>query len=414
MAPFDYGLRPSLRTNGLFARCRAMTPSARLQAAAEILDEVIAATRDEGPPADSIVSRYFKTRRYAGSKDRRAVRELVFRAIRRSAERPASGRSAILGLVDDDPSLEELLGQPRGPEPRAPGEPAAESGLVPAWLAPELDPLVGREEWPALLERAPLDLRINAACTSREAMLDAFPDARPTPFSPWGLRLPSDARVDDRPEFAQGLVEVQDEGSQLIALACGLGDSETAIDLCAGAGGKSLALAAAAPGAQILATDSNRMRLSRLAPRAERSGAAIETRLLDPPNEIVALEDWIGRADLVLVDAPCSGSGTWRRNPEGRWRLDPARLDRLTALQQHLLDLAARLVRPGGRIVYATCSLLSREGAGAIDAFLEGRSSWMKEELSMGAGRASGSGRLVTPGRDGTDGFFIARLGPPC
>ena len=212
-----------------------MTPAARLQAAAEILDEVIAATRDDGPPADSIVTRYFKTRRYAGSKDRRAVRELVFRAIRRSAERPVSGRSAILGLVEDDSSLEELLGQPRGPEPREAGEQAAEAGLIPAWLEAELDPLVGRDEWPALLERAPLDLRINAARTSREAMLDAFPEASPTPLSPWGLRLPSDARVDDRPEFAQGLVEVQDEGSQLIALACGLGEDDSAIDLCAGA-----------------------------------------------------------------------------------------------------------------------------------------------------------------------------------
>ena len=391
-----------------------MTPAARLQAASEILEEVIAAARDDGPPADSIVTRYFKTRRYAGSKDRRAVRELVFQAIRRSAQRPLSGRSAILGLVDDDPSLEELFGQPRGPEPRVPGEQAPEAGLIPAWLEPELDPLVAPDEWAALLERAPLDVRINAARTSREAMLDAFPEAQTTPLSPWGLRLPSDARVDDRPEFAQGLVEVQDEGSQLIAFACGLAEGETAIDLCAGAGGKSLALAAAAPGAQILATDSNRMRLSRLAPRAERAGAAIETRLLSPPNELAALEDCADRADLVLVDAPCSGSGTWRRNPEGRWRLDAARLDRLTALQQRLLDLAAQLVRPGGRIVYATCSLLSREGAGAIDAFLEGRSSWMKEDLSMVAGRASGAGRLVTPGHDGTDGFFIARLGRPC
>ena len=391
-----------------------MTPAARLQAASEILDAVIVATREDGPPADSIVSRYFKTRRYAGSKDRRAVRELVFRAIRRSAERPASGRSAMLGLAEDDPSLEELLGQPRGPEPRAAGEQGAEAGLIPAWLQPELDPLVIRDEWPALLERAPLDLRVNAARTSREAILEAFPKAQPTPLSPWGLRLPSDARVDDRPEFAQGLIEVQDEGSQLIALACGLKDGETAIDLCAGAGGKSLALAAAAPGAQILATDSNRLRLSRLTPRAERSGAAIETRLLSPPNELVALEDWVDRADLVLVDAPCSGSGTWRRNPEGRWRLDRERLDRLATVQQRLLDLAARLVRPGGRIVYATCSSLSREGAGAIGAFLEGRSSWMKEDLPMVAGRTTGAGRLLTPGHDGTDGFFIARLGRPC
>ncbi|MEO7654588.1 MAG: RsmB/NOP family class I SAM-dependent RNA methyltransferase, partial [Sphingomicrobium sp.] len=284
-----------------------MTPPARLQAAAEILDEVIASTRDDGPPADLLVSRYFKTRRYAGSKDRRAVRELVFRAIRRSAQRPDSGRAAILGLVADDPALEELLGEIRGPDARNEGDVAAIAGLVPAWLEGEIDPLVSAEEWPALLERAPLDLRVNAARTSREAMLEVFPEAAATPLSPWGLRLAVDVRVDDRPEYLSGLVEVQDEGSQLIALACGLSEGENAIDLCAGAGGKALALAAAAPGANILATDSNRARLSKLPARAERAGATIETRLLNPPKELVELDDWIGQADLVLVDAPCSG-----------------------------------------------------------------------------------------------------------
>src|SRR6185503_6262390 len=132
-----------------------MTPAARLQAAIEILDEVIASARNDGPPADSIVTRYFKHRRYAGSKDRRAVRELVFRAIRRSAERPASGRAAVLGLAEDDPSLPELFGQPRGPEPRSDVDMPATAGLVPDWLIPELSPLVAADEWPALLERAP-------------------------------------------------------------------------------------------------------------------------------------------------------------------------------------------------------------------------------------------------------------------
>ena len=391
-----------------------MTPPARLQAAAEILDQVIAAARDDGPPADTLVTRYFKTRRYAGSKDRRAVRELVFRAIRRAGERPDSGRSAMLGLIDDEPELEALLGEGRGPEARGDGEVGAAAALIPAWIGPEIDALVGPDEWPALLQRAPLDLRINSARTTREAMLAAFADAEPTKLSPWGLRLPSDARVDDRPEFADGLVEVQDEGSQLIALACGLAVGEQAIDLCAGAGGKALALAAMAPGATILATDSNRVRLSRLAPRAERAGATIEVKLLHPPHELEELEEWKDRADLVLVDAPCSGSGTWRRNPEGRWRLTPERLDRVTALQQRLLDIGADLVRPGGRLVYATCSILGREGAGATDAFLERRSSWMKEEVPIEGGRTAGAGRLLTPAHDGTDGFFVARLRRPC
>jgi 16S rRNA (cytosine967-C5)-methyltransferase len=391
-----------------------MTPAARLQAAIEILDLVIESARDDGPPADSIVTRYFKTRRYAGSKDRRAVRELVFRAIRRTAERPQSGRAAIAGLAEEDVELLELFGQPRGPESLEEGEPASAAGIVPDWLIPELSPLVTPEEWPALIERAPLDLRVNVARTSRDAILGHFPEATPTPLSPWGLRLPSDSRVDDSEQYAQGLVEVQDEGSQLIALACNAKPGERILDLCAGAGGKALALAAVAPDAFILAADSNRARLSKLEPRAERAGATIETRLLNPPSELAQLEDWRGAADLVLVDAPCSGSGTWRRNPEGRWRLTPGRLDRVVALQRRLLGIAAELVRPGGAVAYGVCSLLRREGEGQIESFLGEHSSWMVQDTLDGFGRSEGAGKLLTPGHDGTDGFFVARLTRPC
>jgi 16S rRNA (cytosine967-C5)-methyltransferase len=245
-------------------------------------------------------------------------------------------------------------------------------------------------------------------------MLAAFPEGEPTPISPWGIRLPADSRIDDQPAFQAGLMEVQDEGSQLIALACDPKSGDRTVDLCAGAGGKSLALAAAAPQAMILATDSNRGRLAKLAPRAQRAGATIETRLLNPPNELDELADWHGQADLVLVDAPCSGSGTWRRNPEGRWRLSPERLERLVALQERLLEIGADLVKPGGRLVYAVCSLLSREGAGQIDRFLQHRSSWISEETPIAGGRSDGAGRLLTPGHDRTDGFFVARLGRPC
>jgi len=391
-----------------------MTPAARLQAAIEILDLVIQSARDDGPPADSIVTRYFKTRRYAGSKDRRAVRELVFRTIRRTAERPDSGRAAILGLAQEDGDLVGLFGQPRGPEPLQEGEPASPPGVVPGGLVPELSPLIGQDEWPALIERAPLDLRVNVARTSREAMLDRFSEGVPTPLSPWGLRLPPDSRIDDLPEYSEGLIEVQDEGSQLIALACDPKLGERVLDLCAGAGGKALALAAAVPGSLILATDSNRARLSKLAPRADRAGAAIETRLLNPPNELAELEDWRDAADLVLVDAPCSGSGTWRRNPEARWRLTPERLDRVVALQQRLLGIAAEMVRPGGALVYAVCSLLSREGSGQLDRFLGERSSWVAQDILNGFGRSDGAGRLLTPAHDRTDGFFVARLQKPC
>ena len=391
-----------------------MTPAARVQAAIEILDDIIASASDDGPPADILVTRYFKTRRYAGSGDRRAVRELVFRAVRRSAERPLSGRAAMLGLAQDNAALLELFGQVRGPSPIAVGEPASPAAIVPAWLEAAVAPQIARPDWPALLERAPLDLRVNAARARRDAMLGEFPGAVPTRISPWGLRLPPDTRVDDHQAFVDGLVEVQDEGSQLIALACAPADGQRIVDLCAGGGGKALALAAAAPAAHVLATDVNRSRLSKLPPRAEKAGASIETRLLDTPRELDGLADWAGSADIVLVDAPCSGSGTWRRNPEGRWRLSAERLERLVAQQVRLLDIGAELVRPGGSLVYAVCSILGAEGEVQAASFLERRSSWVAQPMPIAAGRPAGAGQLLVPGQDGTDGFFVARLGRPC
>ena len=392
-----------------------MTPSARVQAAIEILDEVIASARDDGPPADAIVQRYFKTRRYAGSKDRRAVRELMFRAVRRAAERPESGRAAMLGLADEDSQLAALFdGSAHGPAPRDGEEVIAPASLVPGWLQPRLSNLVTADEWPALLERAPLDLRVNVARAARDELVGAFDGAIPTRISPWGLRLPSDTRIDDHPAFVQGLVDVQDEGSQLITLACRPENGMQILDLCAGAGGKSLALAAAAPGAKIIACDTNRARLAQLPPRAERAGATIPTRLLDGGREAAQLAGLEGQCDVVLVDAPCSGSGTWRRNPEGRWRLTPERLDRVTKLQARLLDIAAPLVKPGGALLYATCSVLAAEGADQARNFLGRHSSWIVQDVPFDGGRADGPGRLLTPAHDATDGFFVARFVKPC
>ena len=389
-----------------------MTPSARTQAAIEILDLVIASARDDGPPADTIVQRYFQTRRYAGSKDRRAVRELVYRAIRRAGERPLSGRTAMHGLAEDDTEIAfDVVGH--GAPPRGPNERAAAAAFFPVWIEAELSPHLDSGEWPALLDRAPLDLRVNVAKAERDVMAAAF-GGEATKLSPWGVRLPADTRVDDRPEYQAGLVEVQDEGSQLIALACQPVAGLDLIDLCAGAGGKALAIAAAAPGARIIASDTNRQRLSHLAPRAARAGADIAVRLLDAGRESEMLGDLRGAADAVLVDAPCSGSGTWRRSPEGRWRLTPERLDRVVAVQSKLLDLAAPLVKPGGALVYATCSVLSREGAGQAAAFLGRHSGWSAQEVGFDGGRAEGPGRLLTPAHDGTDGFFVARLLAPC
>jgi 16S rRNA (cytosine967-C5)-methyltransferase len=388
-----------------------MTPSARVQAAIEILDEVIASARDDGPPADAVVQRYFKARRYAGSKDRRAVRELVFRAIRRSGERPDSGRAAMIGLADDDAALLDLFdGLVHGPAPREPAEEPAAASMIPQWVRSHLSDHVTEEEWPALLERAPVDLRVNVARTSREAVAGEFPDASPTQLSPWGLRLPADSRIDDHPAFAAGLVEVQDEGSQLISLACQPAGNMRILDLCAGAGGKSLALAAASPAADIIASDTNRARLSQLPPRAARAGATITTHLLDGGRETAQLKDLEGQCDIVLVDAPCSGSGTWRRNPEGRWRLTPERLDKLVKLQARLLDLATPLVKPGGALIYATCSIIRAEGTDQARNFLGRHSSWIVQDVPFDGGRADGPGRLLTPGHDATDGFFVARF----
>ena len=391
-----------------------MTPAARVQAAIEIVDEVIRSAREGAAAADTVVARYFKSRRYAGSKDRRAVRELVFRAIRAFAE-PISGRAALLGLAAEEPALRASFdGATHGPRLIEPDEPAAEPLAVPLWLRPRLDPLISEEEIPALLERAPLDLRVNRLRGPLDSALEAFPQAAPTPHSPIGLRLPEGSNVIQSQAWLGGLIEVQDEGSQLLCLGSEAQPGMLVIDLCAGAGGKTLALAAEMGNeGRILATDTDRARLSRIRPRLERAGVTIaETRLLDPGRESEALADVAGFADLVFVDAPCSGTGTWRRNPETRWRITPERLERLVSLQARLLDLAAGLLRPGGRLVYAVCSLLAEEGREQADAF-ERRSSLVPESLPMTAGRVAGSGLLLSPARDGTDGFFVARWRRP-
>ena len=394
-----------------------MTPAARAQAAIELLDEIIAAAREGGAAADTLAQRYFKTRRYAGSKDRRAVRDLVFRAIRRAGDPPESGRAALLGLAADDPALPALFdGSPHGPAPVGEGEAAAPASLVPAWLAGRFDPALGADELPALLERAPLDLRVNALRGTREEALAALPEAGPTPHAPLGLRLPEGFRVEPTETWAAGLVEVQDEGSQLLCLACEARPGMIVVDLCAGAGGKTLALAAAmGDSGRILAADTDRGRLGRMAPRLARAGVGIvETRLLDPGREAAALADLAGTADLVLVDAPCSGTGTWRRNPETRWRLTPDRLTRVVKLQAHLLDIASELVRPGGHLVYAVCSLLAEEGRGQAASLEARRSALVREMPAISVGRAAGPGRLLSPAADGTDGFFVARWRRSC
>ena len=387
-----------------------MTPSARIQAAIDLLDAIIAAARDGGPAADTLIARYFKDRRYAGSRDRRAVRDHVYDAIRRTAERPDTGRAAMIGLALDQPELAPLFdGSTHAPLPIEPGEASAPAGAVPAWLEPLLAAPVEQD---ALLGRAPVDLRVNRLKATPDQIAAAIPDATPIAHAPDALRLPEGFPVERHPAWIDGLVEVQDVGSQMIAIACAAQPSMSVVDLCAGAGGKTLALAAAMQGeGRLIAADTIRTRLARLAPRAERAGATfIETLLLDQNHEARGLEPLNGQADVVLVDAPCSGTGTWRRNPEARWRLTQARLDRLIAEQARILDFAAPLLAPGGLLVYATCALTDREGRDQVDAFLRRHDEWSAQPTDLPIGRNHGAGRLLTPGHDGSDGFFFACL----
>lgn len=389
-----------------------MTPAARVQAAIEVLDAVIAAARDNGAAADTLIARYFATRRYAGSKDRRAVRDLVYAAIRACGDRPASGRAAMLRVADQDEAIAAAFdGAPHGPAPIVPGELVAAGGIVPGWLADLLAQAgVDAAGQAALIERAPLDVRVNALRGDPAALAAAL-GGTPIAGLRNALRLPAGT---DLAAYA-GEVEVQDAGSQTVALAVPAPPGTRVVDLCAGAGGKTLALAAAMRNeGAILACDTDRARLSRLAPRAGKAGVTIaETRLLDPGREMAALADWHARADAVLVDAPCSGTGTWRRNPEARWRLTPERLARLVATQARLLDIAAALVRPGAALVHVVCSLLDAEGADQVTAFLSRHSGWRTESLALPLGRAHGDGWRLSPAADGTDGFFVARLRAP-
>ncbi|MDJ0977894.1 MAG: RsmB/NOP family class I SAM-dependent RNA methyltransferase [Erythrobacter sp.] len=387
-----------------------MTPAARVQAAIELLDRIIDAARAKGAPADRLITAYFKTRRYAGSKDRRAVRELVYRAVRHCGEVPDSGRAAMLALAETDPALFELFdGSAHGPAQRVSGEPVAEAGLAPDWLIEALAASgIEGEAALALLDRAPLDIRVNALKASRETL--DLPEVGEPLIAPHALRFATGTKVEPWHAFRDGIIEVQDHASQLICEAVPANPGDTVLDLCAGAGGKTLALAARFGNAlSLIASDTDKRRLGNLAPRAARAGAAIDhTVLLDPGRELEALSAFKGSVDHVLVDAPCSGSGTWRRNPESRWRLDRAELARLNALQDHVLDVAAALVRSGGSVTYVTCSLLDAEGPDRMSAFLDRCPRFSPDDAKLPLGTPRGTGTRLDPFHHGTDGFFIA------
>ncbi len=304
---------------------------------------------------------------------------------------------------------------------------------VPAFVAEALKRQFGRAwlaEAQALVQpRAPVDLRVNALRGPVDKALSLLAhdrvDAERAPLSAWGLRLPPELAADIHKTraFTSGWVEVQDEGSQLAAFLAAARPGETVVDYCAGGGGKTLALAMEMAGeGRLVACDVSRRRLEAIPERLERAGAAAELRRTGPEGQ--GTEDLDAAADLVLVDAPCSGSGTWRRRPEGAWRLTPAGVARLSELQGAILSQAARLVRPGGRLVYVTCSILAEENEAVAEGFAAADPAFRPVPVAAAA-RASpaltdaardrlaaladgGHTVQLTPHRTGTDGFFVA------
>jgi 16S rRNA (cytosine967-C5)-methyltransferase len=311
------------------------------------------------------------------------------------------------------------------------GAPPWVAGDYPEWLDPYLTRAFGDEraaEGAALASRAPLDLRVNDIKGDRDEAAALLADLNPVPtrWSPFGLRIALEAgaknpAIHAEPAFIKGMIEVQDEGSQLAALLAGAKPGEHVVDLCAGAGGKTLALAAAMHNqGQLYATDSDKRRLAPIHERLARSGAR-NVQVRTPKSVGTELSDLAGRADLVLIDAPCTGIGTWRRNPDAKWRVRPGALAVRLKEQAAVLDRAAALVKPGGRIAYVTCSVLVEENGDQIRAFLAREPGFAlvppgevanalgeRAYLFRHAVLMSDEGLLMTPRRTDTDGFYVS------
>jgi 16S rRNA (cytosine967-C5)-methyltransferase len=429
-----------------------VTPGARLAAAIEVLADIGARRR---PAADTLKD-WGLSHRFAGSGDRAGIAGLVYDTLRRRASSAFlmgedTPRAIALGMLvreralDIDAVARLADGAGHAPPPLTETERARLSvadvagapphvlGDYPEWLDPYLARVFGderAEEGAALASRAPLDLRANALKASRDEAARSLADLAPEPtrWSPHGLRirLKADAKSPAvHAEFAylKGLVEIQDEGSQLAALLSGAKPGEQVVDLCAGGGGKTLALAALmANKGQLYATDDDKRRLAPIHDRLERSGARnVQVR---PPKSVGnELADLHGKIDLALIDAPCTGIGAWRRNPDAKWRVRPGALDVRLKEQAETLERAAALVRPGGRIAYLTCSVLDEENGAQIRAFTGRHPDFSVEkpadvagvlgERAYMFGRAvlmSDEGLLMTPRRTDTDGFFISMM----
>ena len=428
-----------------------MTPAARVSAAIEIIAEIEAQRR----PAVEVIKDWGLSHRFAGSSDRAAIAGLVYDTLRRKSSSAwligeASARAAVIGMLQRERGLgvEEIAelcsGARFAPAPLAESEraalasdrvvsaPAYVRGDYPEWLDQAFARVFGEEraaEGAALASRAPLDLRVNTLKAEREEVSPklAHLHAEPTRWSPVGLRikLSADAKnpaIHAEPAFLKGTVEVQDEASQLAALLSGAKPGEQIADLAAGSGGKTLALAAMTDNrGQIYATDIDKRQLAPIHERITRAGAR-NIQVRTPRGEADVLTDLVGRIDLALIDAPCTGTGAWRRNPDAKWRVRPGALADRLKQQEDLLDRAVPLVKGGGRIAYVTCSVLQEENGDQVTAFLGRHRDFAvvppRELAANGLGersfmfcqaaKLSNEGLLMTPRLTDTDGFYVA------
>lgn len=429
-----------------------MTPAARLSAAIEILDSIDA----QRVPAADALKEWGRAHRFAGSGDRAAIAGAVFDVLRRRASSAYlmdsdTSRGRVIGMLKlergmDVEAIAALFnGEGHAPAPLTDAErkafanrnlqnaPPHIAGDYPEWLDAHFEKAFGDarvDEATAMASRAPLDLRVNTLKAKPDKTLASLAHlgASATPWSPMGLRiaLGADARnpgIHAEEDFIKGGIEVQDEGSQLAALLSGAKPGSQVIDMCAGAGGKTLALAAMMQNkGRLIATDRDKRQLAPIHERLSRAGVHnAEVRTPKGPDD--TLSDIQGSADLVVIDAPCTGTGTWRRNPDAKWRMRPGALQVRLKDQISVLDRAAPLAKSGGRIAYITCSVLPDENSAQIAAFLERRPDYavvppahITERLGEKAAEfraatyESPEGLLMTPRRTGTDGFFVSIL----
>ncbi|MTI45771.1 16S rRNA (cytosine967-C5)-methyltransferase [Roseibium hamelinense] len=430
-----------------------MKDGGRLQAAIEILEEIETRHR----PVQAALKDWGNSHRFAGSGDRTAIGNLVFDALRHKASLSGrlksdtarmlvfgtyvlsweKGAEQLLAVVGDDrhapetPSEAELSALTEAQGVEIDGAAAAD---VPDWLWPHFEDAFGDRavaEGQALAARAPIDLRVNTLKYDRERLLKrlAHVNAVPCPWSPAGLRIyptPGALRmphVQAEEAYQKGWFELQDEASQMAALLAGAKPGDQVLDFCAGGGGKTLALAAAMENkGQIYAFDADRLRLAPIHERLKRAGAR-NIQVRDPASS--SLDDLIGEMDLVFIDAPCTGTGVWRRRPDSKWRLSDKALEDRIVDQRNVLDRAAQYVKPGGRLVYATCSVLPLENTGQVSWFLEKYQDFLSVSAAARWQECAGGGSAavelpayatargditLSPASTNTDGFFVSIL----